>query len=520
MEDTLRRRQLGYPTKVDFLKKMNSLLHNPKTKLVLILALALIIRLAGIASRPIWYDEAFSILISEQGPSAILSGTLATDADSSAAEEHPPAYYFTLWGWIQIFGNSLISVRMLSVVSSLGIILCIHQIANHLFDPPTALAAAFLSAILPFQIHYGQEIRMYVFLTFWLCLATYALLKRQWILFSAAAALAQYTHNLAAFYLIPLAFTPIFQKDWKTLRSLTLAGFAAIIIYSPWLIQLPAQLSKVTSSFWIEKPGIEKLFTLFLIYLPNLPLPNNLLLPALLLATLTIALAAFQTHRAQKEDSKKAKSGLWLAYLSFTPPLLLWLASQISPMYVERALLPSHAIFCIWLAWAFTQTKLPRPIQLIAFALIFTSAGMGLYQHITYQGFPYGPYAALDQSIQNRLEQGDVIIHSSKLTYLPSFYFDRELPQSYLIDPPGSSTDTLSPTSRKILRLTAQENMETASANAARVWFIIYQQSMDEFMSQGYRTHPHLEYLDTHFILTSIETFDDVRLYIYTRRAP
>jgi uncharacterized membrane protein len=507
---------------------ITSLPQNQKTKLVFILILALIVRLAGIASRPIWYDEAFSILLAEQGPSAILSGTLATDADSSAAEEHPPAYYFILWGWMQFFGDSLISVRMVSVILSLGIIFCIHLTANHLFDPPTALTAAFLSAILPFQIHYGQEIRMYVLLTFWLCLATYAFLKRRWILFSIAAALAQYTHNLAAFYLIPLALTPIFQKDWKTLRSLTLAGFAAIIIYFPWLIQLPAQLSKVTSSFWIEKPGIEKFFTLFLIYLPHLPLPNNLLMAGLLLATLIIALAAFQTLRLRfaqggipaAEDGGRSNKGLWLAYLSFTPPLLLWLASQISPMYVERALLPSHAIFCIWLAWVFTQTKLPRPIQLLAFVLIFTSAGMGFYQHVTYKGFPYAPYAALDQSIQSRLEQGDVVIHSSKLTYLPSFYFDRELPQSYLIDPPGSSTDTLSPATRKILHLTDQENIEAATTNATRVWYIIYQQSIDEFTSQGVQTHPDIEYLNANFVLTSTETLNDVRLYLYTRRAP
>jgi mannosyltransferase len=499
---------------------MTSFLQNPKTKLAFILSLALVIRLAGIASRPIWYDESFSILISEQGPSAILSGTLATDADSSAAEEHPPAYYFMLWGWMQVFGNSLVAVRMLSIIFSLGIIFCVYLIANHLFNQQTALTAALLAAILPFQIHYGQEIRMYVFMTFWLLLATYAFLKRHWVLFTIAAALAQYTHNLAAFYLIPLAFTPVFQKDWKTLRSVTLAGFAAIIIYSPWLMQLPAQLSKVTSSFWIEKPGIEKLFTLFLIYLPHLPLPNNLLLPGLLLATLTIALAAFQTYRAYKDDPQNTKRGLWLVYLAFTPPLLLWLASQISPMYVERALLPSHAIFCIWLAWAFTQTKLPRPIQLFAFALILSSAGMGIYQHLTYKGFPYGPYSALDQSIQSRLEQGDVIIHSNKLTYLPSFYFDRELPQSYLIDPPGSSTDTLSPATRKILHLTDQKNMETASVNATRIWFIIHQQSIDEFTAQGYKTHPQLKYLNANFALTSTEYLNDIRLYLYTRRSP
>jgi 4-amino-4-deoxy-L-arabinose transferase-like glycosyltransferase len=486
-----------------------------KIPLLLVILLALGIRLVGIQARPIWYDEAFSILLAEQGPATILSGTLAADADSSAAEEHPPAYYFALWGWMQLFGNSLVSVRMLSVFFSLGIVLLLYLIARHLFDEQTALVAAFLVAILPFQIHYGVEIRMYVLLTFWLTLATLAFLKRQWILFSIAAALAQYTHNLAAFYLIPLALTPVFQKDWKTLRSLTLAGFAAIALYSPWLIQLPAQVSKVTSSFWIEKPGFEKLFTLFLIYLPHLPLPNSLLLVGLLLAALVIALAAFQTYRTQKEKSQQAKSGLWLVYLSFTPPLLLWLVSQVYPMYVERALLPSHAIFCIWLAWAFMQTKLPRPIQVFAFVLILASAGMGISQHVTYRGFPYVS-PALTQAIENRLEEGDIVIHSSKLSYLPSLYFDRTLPQGFILDPINSSVDTLSPVTRSILNLRSFENMESGTESASRIWFIIYQQSLDEY-TQAEENHPQLEYLGQHFELESIEEWDDAKVYLYKK---
>ena len=487
-----------------------------KTKLILVLTLALFLRLVGIASHPIWYDEAFSILLSEQGPSAILSGTLATETDTSAAEEHPPAYYFALWGWMQLFGDSLVSVRLLSIAFSLGIVFLLYLIASHLFNEQTALVSAFLAAVLPFQIHYGVELRMYVLLAFWLTLATFAFLKRQWILFSLAAALAQYTHNLAAFYLIPLALTPIFQRDWKTLRSLTLAGFAAIVLYFPWLIQLPAQVSKVTSNFWIEKPGIEKLFTLFLMYVPHLPLPNSLLMAGLLLATLIIALAAFQTYRAQKEKTEQAKSGLWLAYLSFTPPLLLWLVSQIYPLYVERALLPSHAIFCIWLAWAFMRTKLPRLIQGFAFALILASAGMGIYQHISYKGFPYVS-SALTQSIENKLEEGGVVIHSSKLSYLPSLYYDLSLPQSFIADPVNSSVDTLSPATQKILNLKSSENVENGTANATRVWFIVYQQSLDEYTQAG-QVHPHLEYLNQHFELESVEDWGDVRIYLYKKQ--
>lgn len=485
--------------------------------LLIIFFASLGIRLIAIQSRPIWYDEAFSILISRGGPAAILGGTLATDANSSAAEEHPPAYYFLLWGWIKIFGDSLIAVRTLSIVISLGITLNLYLIARHLFDKNTAVVAASLSAILPFQIHYGVEIRMYILLAFWLTLSTLAFLKRHWIVFSLAAALAQYTHNLAAFYLIPLAFTPVFQHDWRTLRSLTLAGVAAIILYSPWLTQLPAQLSKVTSNFWIEKPGIEKIFTLLLMYIPHLPLPNLLLLPGLFIAVLIIVLAAFQTFRAQKEKAPVAHVGLWLAFLSFTPPFLLWLVSQISPIYVERALLPSHSIFCIWLAWAFTQTRLPQPVRVFSLLLILAAAVMGIYQHIAYIGFPYAS-PALTQSIQSRLEAGDIVIHSSKLSYLPSHYYSPGLPQYFITDPANSNVDTLSPATQMILSLNSFESIESGTKNSDHIWFIIYQQSLEEFLQAG-KTHPHLEYLEKNFELELFEERGDLNLYLYTRKS-
>lgn len=482
--------------------------------------LAIILRSAGIISRSIWYDEAFSILLAEQGPEAILAGTISTNTDSSAAEEHPPAYYFILWGWIQFFGSSLISVRLLSISISLGIILLIYGISNHLFDQHTALIATLIAAILPFQIHYGQEIRMYVLLTFWLCLTTFAFLKRKWWLFSISAALAQYTHNLAAFYLIPLALTPIFYRDWKTLRSLTVAGLVSIVMYLPWAIHLPAQLSKVSATYWLEQPGPEKIFTLILYYLPNMPLPNNMLMAGLLLATLTITLAVFQTILARKKEPSTASNGIWLAYLAFTPPLLLWLISQFVPVYIERALLPSHAIFCIWLAWVYTHTKAPQPIQVLMAILIFASSFLGFSQHLTYKGFPYGPFAKIDQTIYNEMKPGDIVIHSSKLSYLPSFYFNPNLSQGYIIDPPGSTVDTLAPSTRDILGLTGYENIDSATEDSFRIWFIIYQASIDEYTSQGSANHPHLAYLESEFNLESVEKQDDVSVYLFTKNKP
>ncbi len=463
------------------------------------------------------------MLFSEKGLGAMLYGTLS-QTGAGAADIHPLGYYTLLWAWIKIFGGSVIAARLLSIFISLASLALVHRIARELFDESTAWTAALLFAVLPFQVHFAQEVRMYALLSLWLLTAAYSFLRgrdgnwKWWLLFGAASALAQYTHHLAAVYLIPLALTPLIQRDWKTFKSVALAAFLAILLYLPWLIHLPAQFSKVQSFYWVERPGVEKIFTLILFYLPHLPLPGALLFPGLLIGVLVVALAVFQTIVARKRDSANTNKALWLAYLAFVPPLLLWLISQSVPVYIERALLPSHAVFCIWLAWAFTQTKTPRPVQSFIFLLIGIAATIGLYQHVTYKGFPYGPYRELNESIQSRWEEGDAIIHSSKLSYLPSFYFDRELAQVFIIDPPESSVDTLAPATRKILNVNESESIETASENAGRVWFIIYQQSLDEYTSKGYRTHPHLEYLDEHFILEAIEEWDDLRVYLYVKK--
>ena len=501
---------------------MLRLLENHKNKLIIILFFALAIRLIGILSRPIWYDEAFSILFSEKGLSAMLYGTLSQTATGSA-DIHPLGYYTILWAWMKVFGQSVPAARLFSVFISLASLFLIYQIARNLFNEKTAEIAALLFSILPFQVHFAQEIRMYSLLSFWLLLATFSFLRgrngnwKWWILFAAASALAQYTHNLAAVYLIPLAVTPLIPKKWRIFKSVVVASIVSILLYLPWLMQLPAQFAKVQSSYWVERPGIEKLFTLILFYLPHLPLPPNLLLPGLLIASLTIALAVFQMLVAKKKEPDAANKILWLAYLAFTPPILLWSVSQFVPVYIERALLPSHAIFCVWLAAAFTQTKLPRAIQILVSIFIVASSVTGIYQHITYKGFPYGQYSALNISIQSRIKQGDVIIHSSKLSYLPTFYFNQNIQQGFIIDPPNSSVDSLAPATREILKVNEIENIEKGTVHASRIWFVIYQQSIDELKSQGYQTHPQLKYLDQHFKLESFEAWDDLKIYLYKR---
>jgi hypothetical protein len=299
------------------------------------------------------------------------------------------------------------------------------------------------------------------------------------------------------------------------LRAVTLAGMGALILYLPWALQIPAQFAKIQSAYWVDRPDISKLFTLLLVYITNTPLPANWIAGALAIALIIVIIGFVQTIRYTRQTD--AKDGLWLLYLSFAPPLFLFLFSQWEPVYIERALLPSGAIFCIWLAWMITKTNLSKAAQYSLFGLLGISSALGIYQHVVYHDFPYGPFKELDISLRQRIESQDVIVHSNKLSVLPAILFDANLPQSFIGDQAGSRADTLAPATQQVLNIKAEKNIQSATRNANRVWYIIYQRSIDEYQVGGHPTNPDIEYLDSQYSLKSEETWDGLQVLLYAR---
>jgi hypothetical protein len=453
----------------------------------------------------------------------MLYGTLAPTGAGSA-DIHPLGYYTLLWIWTNVFGDSLFAVRLLSILAGIVSVFLVYLIAlEALSDVRSAQLAMLLAALAPFPIHYAQEIRMYSFLSMWLLLATYSYQRgsksgswRWWVLFSVSAALAQYTHNLAAFYLVPLSLSPLFQRDWKTFRSVVLAGFGALVLYLPWLIQLPAQFAKIQQAYWVERPDASKLLTLLLVYVTNTPLPDRLIAFALAATLIIVIIGLLQTAKATLQA--ESNGGVWVFYLSFAPPLLLFLFSQWRPVYIERALITSGTVFSIWLAWVLTKTNLSNVARYILFALILACFALGVYQHVTYRDFPYGPFNELNLSLKKRIQPQDVIIHSNKLSFIPAIYYDSELPQEFIGDLPGSRVDTLAPATQEVLGIQGQPDIETAIGNAERVWYVIYERSLEEYRARGLSTHPDLEYLGSLYALEAQETWDGLQIYLYSSR--
>ncbi len=486
-----------------------------------IMALALVARLPGLWGRPLWYDEAFSAIFASRGLPAMLEATVG-----GAGEVHPLLYYLLLRWWQSWLGAGPADVRSLSLLFGLGVVALGYGMGRRIFGPQGGMLAGLALALSPFQVHYAQEARMYSLLAFLLLAATWALWEalheggwRFWVGFALLGAAAQYTHNLAALFLLPLGLTPLLMGRWRDFGRVSLAGGAALLLYAPWLAHVGAQWAMIRRSYWIGRPGLVELVRTFLVFVSGLPVPAwalPIVLFTALLAAVIALLAIWQGLRMGREGARRAG---WLLYLAASPVVLMFLVSQLQPVYLDRAMLPAGAVFLMAMAWVYSDRLAPISRLMLwtgrlALGLAFLLGLIGFY---SYRGFPYAPYQGLNSFLRAQVKPGEVILHSNKLSALPATYYGPDLTHRYLADPAGSGSDTLAPVTQEVLGFLADESVGEAVGGASAVWFIQFPREVEEYRRLGLGEHPAKAWLEANFTPVGSWVFDELRLTKYVR---
>ena len=130
--------------------------------LFFILLLAAWLRFSCLTCSSLWHDEGNAWALAQR--------TVAQIARDAAADIHPPGYYWLLKLWAGLFGGSAWGIRSFSASAALLTVAVVYRIGLEIGRGTMkrrslfALLAAFLAALSPFQIFYGQEARMYALL--------------------------------------------------------------------------------------------------------------------------------------------------------------------------------------------------------------------------------------------------------------------------------------------------------------------------------------------------------------------
>jgi mannosyltransferase len=489
--------------------------------LLLTLLLAFALRLFHLERREIWYDEAFAALYAEKDLGSLVYGTV-TPVQGAAADIHPLLYYFFLHGWMRI-GQSPFVLRFPSVVFGILAVPLLACLARELFDSRTAILAALLAAVSPFHIWYSQEARMYSLLCLVSLGSLYFFVRAwkenrwpHWVAFGVLTGLSLYIHNLAFLFPLTLNLMTLLQRRWRVLPRLIAANIVAALIFVPWLVLVPGQLAKVSQAYWVPTPGPAELVRTLIVFTFNLPLPDWLLPLCLFYSLLLLSLLAYRSLRsaASREDSLDWPNGLTLA-MTFFPAAIMFLVSQIRAIYIERAVLVSALTYYLALSRAALRGSLPRLVMITLIPVPALLAGSLWYQY-HYSQFPRSPFREANTYLREHYEEGDAIVHENKLSFFPSYYYDRTLEQEYVADIPGSPTDTLALPTQEVLGLRAQTDMQQAADDSHRVWFVIFQRALDEAAQLG-TENPSKAWLDAHYRLTNTTVYSDLEICLYER---
>lgn len=512
---------------------MRTLIRHSDVRLLAILVLALLLRVVSLADHSLWYDEAFSVLFAQNDVATMLEGTVN-------AVEHPLLYYLTLNGWMDVFGTSTAAVRSLSLVLGVLTVALVYAVTKQLFDDRrTAYVAALLTALMPFHVLYSQEARMYSLLAFLLLLSTGSFVRAYprlrsdaadtegraawgwWALFGVFSGLALHTQQHAAFYLLALGLIPLAQRHWREFRGVVLGGVLALVIFAPWLLNLPAQLASLNENYWIPQPSLAApLFTLrvFLGGALEVDSTQSLMLfgGALLLSLFLLLQIAFYSRRMRYRRQSDRRPVYVVLWLFVGPLVLLWLFSQFVPIYLDRAMIASALMLYVLLAWLFTRSQTPRPIAFVLMGLCAVMIVMGDAAVYRLNSFPYSPVQEMIAYLDEHAQDGDVILHMNKLTALPAQVYGSHHTQRFLADAPGADEDTLDPSTQAVLGIRESQCVQEAIAGAERVWFVVLQRAQREYAATG-RTELQdtVDWLDAHFSQVDTHTIGDLTLDRY-----
>jgi mannosyltransferase len=349
-----------------------------------LMLVALIVRLIGLGSRPLWLDEAYSAWFSARSWHVLWTQV-------PTYETHPPFYYSLLKLWRDLFGGSAIALRSLSVLLGVATVpLVVAASAELERARPTgrpllrAGIAAFLTACAPMLVFLGQEARPYPLLVFAYALAMLGLLRlmrefaalnpgswRSWLMFGAGTELGLWAHALGLLYALCLAaaVAPAWLKPPLTRDRLARGIGTALLVgllYLPCLLMMMNRAGDWGSGWLSWSP--EMILQLLGLY----AVPVELLTIGSAIAALIMLLLLKRSVQAGLAGSgwtlDRAMLLLW-----WGPPILAVLISQLAfPIFLPRTLAGTMIPAALALAGALARVESPRERLALAAALVIT----------------------------------------------------------------------------------------------------------------------------------------------------
>ena len=325
---------------------------------IIIIILGTIFISLGAFHTNIWFDESYSVAISNHSFSEIWN--------IGGDDVHPVFYYMMLKIVSLIFGNNILVFRLFSIVPIVILsILGITHIRKD-YGERTGIIFSFLTLFLPIIAAYSSEIRMYTWVMLFVTItAIYAnriykneLSIKNWLIFALFSLLSAYTHYYGLMFagIINVILFIYLLKNRKgknkDLKIFIIQAIVECLLYVPWLYYFIKQLTSVGGGYWIKLEFPDTLYNVLGIqYMGSL---SNIF--GFCFAICLYIYLGFVIYRCKKEriSVKNARNSLLLYVLIV---FIAFLISLKSPILYPRYLMTITGLLIFFIADIMAKEK-------------------------------------------------------------------------------------------------------------------------------------------------------------------
>lgn len=325
---------------------------------IIIIILGAIFISLGAFHTNIWFDESYSVAISNHSFSEIWN--------IGGNDVHPVFYYMMLKIVSLIFGNNILVFRLFSIVPIVILsILGITHIRKD-YGERTGIIFSFLTLFLPIIAAYSSEIRMYTWVMLFVTItAIYAnriykneLSIKNWVIFALFSLLSAYTHYYGLMFagIINVILFIYLLKNRKgknkDLKIFIIQAVVECLLYVPWLYYFIKQLTSVGGGYWIKLEFPDILYNVLGIqYMGSL---SNIF--GFCFAICLYIYLGFVIYRCKKEriSVKNARNSLILYVLIV---FIAFLISLKSPILYPRYLMTITGLLIFFIADIMAKEK-------------------------------------------------------------------------------------------------------------------------------------------------------------------